>query len=129
MSVLLKEDLLQVDKVKIKKESLLYPQTRFLVVQPQLACRFGVKQALVVQFVYEMTQGKDRRELNGKVWIKRTMGDFLSHMPFVNELQMSRYLRSLEKSGVLESCQPEGCCRVKYYRVDVEKLVSTCNGA
>lgn len=96
-----------------------------LILLPKLAKTIGLNEAIVAQQVYFLLGMKaGGRVIDGHKWIWNTLEEWQAkHFPFFSVMTLRRTIASLEKMGVLISCQPDGrMSRKKYYRIDLTKL-------
>lgn len=88
--------------------------------RPELAKLIGVEAAIVLQrIVFLCDTPFSGKEINGFRWIWNTLEQWQKeHFPFWSERTIRRIIDSLEESGILVSCQPDGyMSRKKYYRI------------
>ena len=101
-----------------------------LIVSPKLASLVGLNEALVLQQVHFLLRMKHSgRVIGGEKWIWNTFEDWRKdHFPFWCLRTLKSIFLSLERRGLLISCQPDGrMSRKKYYRLDREAISRSCN--
>lgn len=103
-----------------------------LQVLPKLAVAIGLDDAIVVQQLHYWLNPKRKagKVLDGKRWIYNTYAEWRkSNFPFWTEVHIKRLFLSLEKRGIIVSCQPEGrFSRRKYYRINEGFLIKAKKG-
>lgn len=98
---------------------------RPLMVLPKLAAMIGLHEAIVLQQIHFLLQMKSSgRVIDGKKWVWNTLESWQrEHFPFIPLRTLRRAIDSLERFGLLVSCQPDGrVSRKKYYRVNYKFL-------
>jgi len=98
---------------------------RPLVLLPSLANAVGIAGAVVVQQVhFHLANPNNGRIHDGEQWIFKTYEDWRKDdFPFWSERTIRRIFSTLEKGGMIISCQPEGReSRRKFYRIDYGRL-------
>jgi hypothetical protein len=98
---------------------------RPLVLLPSLANAVGIAGAVVVQQVhFHLANPNNGRIHDGEQWIFKTYEDWhKDDFPFWSERTIRRLFCTLERRGLIVSCQPEGRDnRRKYYRIDYGRL-------
>jgi len=92
-----------------------------LQVLPKLAVSMGLDEAIVIQQLHYWLnpRRKSGKVIGGRRWIYNTYKEWReTNFPFWSEIHIKRLFLSLEKAGVIVSCQPEGrMSRRKYYRL------------
>lgn len=92
-----------------------------LQILPTLATLVGLNESIVLQqLFYLLQQANFGKVIGGQRWIFNTYEEWQrTYFPFWSVITLKRTFASLEKSGLVISCQPEGgISRRKYYRVD-----------
>lgn len=90
-----------------------------LQVLPSLAEAIGLEAAIIVQQLHYFERRGFGRKVNGVNWIFNTYEEWRKIFPFWSERTIRRMFVDLEKTGLVESCQPEGrMSRRKYYRLN-----------
>ena len=98
---------------------------RPLMVLPKLATMIGLHEAIVLQQIHFLLQMESSgRVIDGKKWVWNTLESWQrEHFPFIPLRTLRRAILSLERFGLLVSCQPDGrVSRKKYYRVNYKFL-------
>lgn len=92
-----------------------------LQVLPTMAAAIGLDESIVVQQLWYWLnpRRKSGKIIDGRRWIFNTYAEWReSNFPFWSEIHIKRLFLSLEKCGIIISCQPEGrISRRKYYRL------------
>lgn len=90
-----------------------------LQVLPSLAKAIGLYQAIVLQQIHYLLLGSNNgKVIDGERWIFNTYEEWAGFFPFWDEQAIKRTMLSLERMGMIVSCQPEGgVSRRKYYRI------------
>lgn len=90
-----------------------------ILVQPALVRALGhmIDAAVLQQLHYWL--GRSRNDRGGYRWVYKTTGEWADEIG-VTDKQAKSALQRLERSGLVESCQPEGSNRRKWYRIDYE---------
>lgn len=117
------------NKNKFRKSNRVLLDERPLVLQPSLATAVGTDAAIVIQQLHFHLANPDNGRIHdGEQWIFKTYEDWRKHdFPFWSERTIRRILSTLEKGGMIVSCQPEGRDnRRKYYRIDYARLKKAC---
>jgi hypothetical protein len=110
---------------KFRRSNRMLLDERPLVLLPSLAKAVGIAGAVVVQQVhFHLANPNNGRIHDGEQWIFKTYEDWhKDDFPFWSERTIRRIFSTLEKGGMIISCQPEGCdSRRKYYRIDYEQF-------
>ncbi len=98
-----------------------------LIVCPSLARAVGLNEAIFLQqlhFLLRLPSGG--RDISGERWIWNTYGQWReTHFTFWSIPTIKAVILTLEKRGLLRSCQPDGAMsRKKYYRIDYTELAN-----
>ena len=92
-----------------------------LQVLPTMAAAIGLDESIVVQQLWYWLnpRRKSGKIIDGRRWVFNTYAEWReSNFPFWSEIHIKRLFLSLEKCGIIISCQPEGrISRRKYYRL------------
>ena len=102
---------------------------RPLMLLPKLANTVGLHEAIVLQQIHFLLQMESSgRVIDGKKWVWNTLESWQrEHFPFIPLRTLRRAILSLERFGLLVSCQPDGrVSRKKYYRVNYRTLQPDC---
>lgn len=106
---------------EVKSHTSLLMDEEALQVLPSLAVAVGLDEAIVIQQLWYWLNPKRKvgRILEGHRWIFNTYAEWRqSNFPFWSEIHIKRLFLSLEKNGIVISCQPDGrMSRRKYYRL------------
>lgn len=100
--------------------SMLFVQSP-LVVNPALAERIGLNEAIVLQQVhYWVQRGNSGVDHCGRVWIYNTHEEWVEQFPFWSRDQIKRVFASLKKQGLLliEQLRKSEHIRTNYYAID-----------
>lgn len=96
-----------------------------LVVQPGLAKKIGLNEAIVLQQIHYWLQGnKSGKEIDGARWIYNSLADWQEQFPFWSESTIYRTLQSLEEKMLLKTGnynQRRGD-RTKWYTIAYDEL-------
>jgi hypothetical protein len=98
---------------------------RPLMVLPKLATMIGLHEAIVLQQIHFLLQMESSgRVIDGEKWVWNTLESWQrEHFPFLSLRTLRRAIDSLERFGLLVSCQPDGrVSRRKYYRINYKSL-------
>lgn len=90
-----------------------------IIVQPALVRALGsmIDAALLQQLHYWMARATAQHA--GRVWVYKTIDEWADEIG-VTEKQAKSAIHRLEAEGMVESCQPEGSNRRKWYRIVYE---------
>lgn len=101
-------------------ESPLLFNERVVAVQPSLVRAVGsMTGAAVLQQIHYHSQAGDTSPFEGHEWVVRTYAELGSEIG-LSEDQVRRAVVKQEAAGLIETCQPEGHVRTKWYRVVTE---------
>lgn len=98
-----------------------------IVVVPELAARFGLNEAIVLQQIHywiEINRQSGKNSIDGYWWTYNTYTEWQSQFPFWSESTVKRIIANLEKKGVVISgtFNKVGFDRTKWYRIDYAKI-------
>lgn len=97
-----------------------------LQVLPSLAKAIGLNEAVIIQQLHYLLEGKHGAEIDGKKWIFNTYEQWQDFFPFWSLDTIKRTFLSLEENRLVMSCQPDSGNRRKYYRIDYDTIVQKC---
>lgn len=90
---------------------------------PQAAKRFGINEAIIIQYIYGNSGDSSKLLLcGGYTWFLCSFKDWAIALPFIPEPTIKKNILGLERKGVVVSCEPykrEGD-RTKAYRINVD---------
>ncbi len=104
---------------------------RPLVINPQLAKRIGLNEAIVLQQVsYWLNETESGIEHDGRRWIYNTYEQWIEQFPFWSQDTVKRAITSLKKQGVLivEKLSSDRLNHTNYYTInyDAAALIEEC---
>lgn len=105
---------------------------RPIVVNPELAVRIGLNEAIVLQQLnYWLCKTSSGVEYNGARWVYNSYSEWSEQIPFISERTIQRVLIKLEKMGIVQSKMLNKARgdRTKFYTInnDSEHLSSAEN--
>ena len=111
--------------------SLLF-QFRPLVINPELAARIGLNEAIVLQQInYWLNETDSGIEHNGRKWVYNTMAQWSEQFPFWSQDTVKRTISSLRKMNILltEKLAKDRYNHTNYYTInyDADALSDKCN--
>lgn len=111
--------------------SLLF-QFRPLVINPELAARIGLNEAIVLQQIsYWLNETDSGVEHNGRKWVFNTMAQWSEQFPFWSQDTVKRTISSLRKMNILhtEKLAKDRYNHTNYYTInyDADALSDKCN--
>lgn len=94
-----------------------------LVVQPTLAVKLGLNEALVLQQIHYWATMKLNLK-DGYYWVYNTYEDWANQFPFMSKSTIGRVLRNLEKNKVVVvgNYNKLSFDKTKWYRIDYNEL-------
>lgn len=94
-----------------------------LVVQPTLAVKLGLNEALVLQQIHYWATMKLNLK-DGYYWVYNTYEDWTNQFPFMSKSTIGRVLRNLEKNKVIVvgNYNKLSFDKTKWYRIDYNEL-------
>ena len=94
-----------------------------LVVQPTLAVKLGLNEALVLQQIHYWATMKLNLK-DGYYWVYNTYEDWANQFPFMSKSTIGRVLRNLEKNKVIVvgNYNKLSFDKTKWYRIDYNEL-------
>ncbi|PHM45903.1 replication protein [Xenorhabdus mauleonii] len=98
-------------------------KSRPLVVNPELAVRLGLNEAIVLQQLqYWLTETESGIDANGRRWIYNTIEKWQEQFPFFSESTIKRAFANLKKMNVLriEQINKSNHDRTNYYSINYE---------
>ena len=103
--------------------SKLIPSSSMLLVLPELAQKFGLNAAIVLQQVHYWLNPKLNSNIHqGKHWVYNTYEQWQQQFPFWSHATIRRIVSELEKQGLLISFIKRNPNTVKYYSIDYDEL-------
>lgn len=123
------------NKKDIKTSYLLF-DGKPLIIRPELACRIGLNEAIVLQQVHywleikkDMFKGKklenEHTYRNGMLWTYNTYEEWQVEFPFWSTRTIQRVFKSLEDMGILLSTNEfnkRSTDKTKWYSIDYNRL-------
>jgi hypothetical protein len=122
------------NKKELKTSHLLFDQAPLLV-RPELACRIGLNEAIVLQQVHywlenkrnsvkEKDYEKERTYKNGRFWTYDSYKEWQKQFPFWSVSTIERIFIKLENSGILisDNFNEWSADRTKWYTIDYDAL-------
>lgn len=105
---------------------------RPLVINPELAKRIGLNEAIVLQQMnYWLNETESGVEHEGRRWIYNTHEQWVEQFPFWSQDTVKRAITSLKKQGVLrvEKLNRAKCDHTNFYAInyDAAALIDECN--
>lgn len=94
-----------------------------LMVQPSLAVRIGLDDAIVLQRLhFWLCQEKVGYMINGEKWIKNDYEAWQQNFPWWSVVTIKRIFIRLSHKNLVLSCQPDAYDRTKYYRINYDNV-------
>ena len=87
---------------------------------------FGINEGIFLSILgrYCKPNAKGGKVINGKRWVFNTYQQWQeNHMDWLGVQAIQRIALKLEKEGYVESCQPDGFNKKKYYRPNEDKVM------
>lgn len=105
---------------------------RPLVINPELAKRIGLNEAIVLQQMnYWLNETESGVEHEGRRWIYNTHEQWVEQFPFWSQDTVKRAITSLKKQGILrvEKLNRGKCDHTNFYAInyDAAALIEECN--
>jgi len=94
---------------------------RPLIINPELAIRIGLNEAIVLQQIkYWLTETESGHKQDGREWVYNTYEEWQKQFPFWSVDTIKRTFRSLEKQGCVfgEKLQKAQCNHTKFYAIN-----------
>jgi hypothetical protein len=101
--------------------------TNPLVVDPDLAVKIGLNEAIILQQIHywiKINESKNRNNHDGYFWAYNTYSQWHKQFPFWSERTIQRIILSLEKNGLITSANYNKLKidKTKWYRINYETL-------
>ena len=123
------------EKREIKTSHLLFDESP-LIVRPELACRVGLNESIILQQVHYWLENKRKsvkeKDIeneytyrDGRFWTYNTYEEWQEQFPFWNKRTIERNIKKLEDMGVLLSSKEYNKLkmdRTKWYSIDYDVL-------
>ena len=95
-----------------------------LLIQPKLAVKVGLNEAILLQQVHYWLHPKVNKNMKeGRPWVHNTYDQWKKQFPFWSERTIRRTISSLENLGILESYSSLcGLRKTKYYTINYTQL-------
>lgn len=95
-----------------------------LLIQPKLAVKVGLNEAILLQQVHYWLHPKVNKNIKeGRPWVHNTYDQWKKQFPFWSERTIRRTISSLENLGILESYSSLcGLRKTKYYTINYTQL-------
>ena len=118
----------------IKTSHLLFDEAPLLI-RPELACRIGLNEAIVLQQIHywlenkrksvkEKDLDKEKTYINGRFWTYDSYAEWQKQFPFWSVRTVERIFTNLENKGILISgtFNERKTDRTKWYTIDYDAL-------
>jgi len=94
-----------------------------LIILPQLACRIGLQEAVILQQLHYWLLRSTNKQC-GKKWVYKSYDEWHQEFPFWSSSTIRRIITGLEKQGLINSgvFNQYQIDRTKWYTIDYEEL-------